>query len=184
MWNWKSLKCWEKWYITSNAIRLDLYPSALLRFRFLGPNRSESVFGPALLPNLCWAVVFGVVVRAIVSQCALGFRSCACTLCCGDRRLPGAIRLLVPVGWHKQTFVRTTGGIRKPFDQRVRIFFWFSLDMGLDSRLTSRFVWPSLRSFDSTRQALADYVFNHFTCGLYRCGIPEIIWRFVYVLCV
>jgi hypothetical protein len=30
-------------------------------------------------------------------------------------------------------------------------------------------------------QALTDYVFDHFTYGLYRCRIPEIVWRFVSV---
>jgi hypothetical protein len=32
--------------------------------------------------------------------------------------MPGATKLLVPVGWHRQIFVRTAGGIHKPFDRR------------------------------------------------------------------
>jgi len=61
------------------------------------------------------------------------------------------------------------------------VFFRFNLTLGIDSRLTTLFVWPSLWSLGSTRQALTDYVLTIFTCGLYRCGIPEIVCRFVSV---
>jgi hypothetical protein len=97
-----------------------------LRHNKVTERISESVFGPVLFPNMYWTVVFGVVVET--NACDRLFLSARvddavvpvpCAV--GIRKLPGAIKLLVPVGWCEQIFVRTTGGIRKPFD--VRTFF-------------------------------------------------------------